>query len=127
MMSRVAAPSTNLTHAECRARAAALTVASYRVELDLSNAADPAAVTFPSRSTVVFTSRGGPTWIDLIADRVTAARLDGRELDVTGYDGARLAVSATDGPHELVVEAACRYSRTGEGLHRFVDPAEGAT
>ena len=127
MMSRVAAPSTNLTHAECRARAAALTVASYRVELDLSKAADPAAATFPSRSTVVFTSRGGPTWIDLIADRVTAARLDGHELDVTGYDGARLTVSAADGPHELVVEAECRYSRTGEGLHRFVDPADGAT
>ena len=58
---------------------------------------------------------------------MSAARLDGRELDVTGYDGARLAVPAADGPHELVVEAECRYSRTGEGLHRFVDPADGAT
>ena len=125
----MAAPSTNLTHAECRARAAALTVASYRVELDLSRAADPAAATFPSRSTVTFTGTftGGSTWIDLIADRVSAARIDGRELDVTGYDGARLAVPAADGPHELVVEAECRYSRTGEGLHRFVDPADGAT
>ena len=112
----MAAPSTNLTHAECRARAASLTVASYRIELDLSRAADPDAATFPSRSTVLFTAfTGGPTWIDLIADRVTAARLDGRELDVTGYDGARLAVPAADGPHELVVEAACRYSRTGRG------------
>ena len=26
-----------------------------------------------------------------------------------------------------MVEADCRYSRTGEGLHRFVDPADGAT
>ena len=26
-----------------------------------------------------------------------------------------------------MVEAECRYSRTGEGLHRFVDPADGAT
>ena len=58
-MSRVAAPSTNLTHAECRARASSLTVASYRVELDLSRAADPAAATFPSRSTVVFTASAG--------------------------------------------------------------------
>ena len=55
----MAAPSTNLTHAECRARAAALTVASYRVELDLSRAADPDAATFPSRSTVAFTARAG--------------------------------------------------------------------
>jgi aminopeptidase N len=124
---RVAAPSTNLTHAECRARAAALTVATYRVELDLSRAADPDAATFPSRTTVAFTSLGGPTWVDLIADRVTAARLDGRDLDVGGYDGARLQVPATGGAHELVVEAKCRYSRSGEGLHRFVDPADGAT
>ena len=26
-----------------------------------------------------------------------------------------------------MVEADCRYSRTGEGLHRFVDPADEAT
>ena len=119
------APLANLTHAECRARAAATTVAGYRVELDLTRAADPDVATFPSRSTVTFT--GGPTWIDLIAERVTAARLDGRDLDVGGYDGARLAVPATAGEHELVVEAECRYSRSGEGLHRFVDPADGAT
>jgi len=123
----VAAPSTNLTHAECRARAAAVTVATYRIELDLRRAADPDVATFPSRSTVAFTATDGPTWIDLIADRVSAARLDGRELDVGGYDGARLPVPATAGAHELVVEADCRYSRSGEGLHRFVDPEDGAT
>ena len=123
----MAAPSTNLTHAECRARAAAVTVATYRIELDLRRAADPDVATFPSRSTVAFTATDGPTWIDLIADRVSAARLDGRELDVGGYDGARLPVPATAGVHELVVEADCRYSRSGEGLHRFVDPEDGAT
>src|SRR6186713_2901611 len=100
----VAAPSTNLTHAECRTRAESLRVESYRVELDLSRAADPDAATFPSRSTIAFTARDGETWVDLIADRVVTARLDGRELDVTGYDGARLAVpGVAGGPHELVV------------------------
>lgn len=122
------APSTNLTHAECRTRAESLRVESYRVELDLSRAADPGAATFPSRSTIAFTARDGETWVDLIADRVGTARLDGRELDVTGYDGARLAVPGlAAGPHELVVEAECCYSRSGEGLHRFVDPVDGAT
>jgi aminopeptidase N len=120
-------PASNLTHAECRARADALTVASYRVALDLAAAADPDTATFRSRSTITFTARGGPTWVDLIADRVVAARLDGRDLDVSGYDGARLPVTAADGVNELVVEADCRYSRTGEGLHRFADPADGAT
>jgi len=121
-------PSTNLTHAECRTRAESLRVESYRVELDLSRAAEPDAATFPSRSTIAVAARDGETWVDLIADRVVTARLDGRELDVTGYDGARLAVPGlTAGPHELMVEAECRYSRSGEGLHRFVDPVDGAT
>ena len=128
MMGRVASPSTNLTHAECRTRAESLELASYDVALDLSRAADPDAGTFPSRSTVAFTATGGDTWVDLIAERVVAARLNGCELDVAGYDGARLAVPGlADGPNELVVEAECRYSRSGEGLHRFVDPVDDAT
>jgi aminopeptidase N len=117
----------NLTHAECRTRAESLRVESYRVELDLSRAADPDVATFASRSTIAFTARDGETWVDLIADRVVTARLDGHELDVSGYDGARLPVLSTGGDHELVVEAECRYSRSGEGLHRFVDPVDGAT
>src|SRR6187431_997908 len=127
MMFRVASPSTNLTHAECRTRAESLRVESYRVELDLSRAADPGAATFPSRSTIALTARDGETWVDLIADRVVTARLDGHDLDVSGYDGARLPVLLTGGEHKLVVEAECRYSRSGEGLHRFVDPVDGAT
>ena len=35
-------------------------------------------------STVAFTAQGGDTWIDLIAERVVAARLNGRQLDVAG-------------------------------------------
>src|ERR671912_2763695 len=73
MMGRVASPSTNLTHAECRTRAESLELASYDVALDLSRAADPDAGTFPSRSTVAFTATGGDTWVDLIAERVVAA------------------------------------------------------
>src|SRR6476620_6323412 len=104
MMFRVASPSTNLTHAECRTRAESLHVESYHVELDLSRAADPGTATFHSRSTIVFTAQDGETWVDLIADRVVTAQLDGRELAVTGYDGARLAVpGVATGPHELVV------------------------
>src|SRR5690242_12020980 len=113
MMFRVASPSTNLTHTECRTRAESLRVESYRVELDLSRAVDPDAATFSSRSTIAFTARDGETWIDLIADRVVAARLNDRDLDVTGYDGARLPLRGlVAGPHEVVVDAECRYSRS---------------
>ena len=65
---------TNLTHAECRRRAAAVTVESYRVELDLSGAADPAVAVFRSRSTIVLTARTDTTWVDVIADRVVRRR-----------------------------------------------------
>jgi aminopeptidase N len=121
-------PAPNLTRAECRARAAAVTVETCCVELDLGRAADPDTTTFASRSTITLTARAGTTWVDVIADRVVRARLNGRELDTSGYDGARLPVPGlVAGHNELVVEADCRYSRSGEGLHRFTDPADGAT
>ena len=66
--------------------------------------------------------------MDLIAERVVRATLNGRELDPAGYDGARLPLTGLSaGRNELLVEADCRYSRTGEGLHRFTDPVDGAT
>jgi aminopeptidase N len=128
MMGRVGSPVTNLTHAECRQRAADVTVDAYRVELDLSGAADPATEVFRSRSTIELTARVDETWVDVIADRVVRVRLNGRDVDQSGFDGARLPVTGlAPGRNELVVEADCRYSRSGEGLHRFTDPADGAT
>jgi aminopeptidase N len=124
----VSSPVTNITHAECRQRAAAITVDDQRIELDLAAAADPDTTAFRSRSLVAFTARAEQTWVDLIADRVVRATLNGRELDPAGYDGARLPLTGlSTGRNELLVEADCRYSRTGEGLHRFTDPVDGAT
>ena len=77
---------TNLTHAECRQRAAAVSVECYRVELDLSAAADPSTGVFRSRCTIGFTARSAGTWVDLIADRVVRATLNGRDLDVSAFD-----------------------------------------
>ena len=54
---RVSSPVTNITHAECRQRAAAITVDDHRIELDLRRAADPDATTFRSRTLVAFTAR----------------------------------------------------------------------
>mgnify|MGYP002652497155 CR=1 FL=1 len=57
---------------------------------------------------------------------VDAGTLDGAALDTSRFDGARLPVPGlTEGEHELVVEGVGRYMNTGEGLHRFVDPADG--
>jgi len=123
----VAAP--NLTRDEAQQRAALLEVGSYDIELDLTDGhGQPGETTFDSTTTVRFTSRetGADTWIDLIADAVTAAELNGTALDVSGYredDGIALPSIAAE--NTLTVRAICRYMNTGEGVHRFVDPVDG--
>ncbi|MDF8263641.1 aminopeptidase N [Luteipulveratus flavus] len=118
---------TNLTHAECQARATTVAVRTYRVELDLAGAPDPSVPTFRSRSTITFTAENDATWVDLIAERVVSATLNDAPLDVSAYDGARLPVTGLAAENELVVEADCVYSRSGEGLHRFTDPVDDQT
>ncbi len=117
----------NLTHAECRERGSALAVHDYRVELDLRDAPDLTALTFPVTTTVTFSSSAEETWIDLVAQQVTSATLNGEPVDVTTYDGARLPLPGLRDDNELSVTADCFYSRTGEGLHRFTDPEDERT
>ncbi len=97
------------------------------IALDLREVESDA--TFVSTSTVRFAARepGASTWIDLLAEEVLSAELNGRALDVSGYDGARLALADLAAENELVVSARCRYMNTGEGLHRSVDPTDGRT
>ncbi len=117
----------NLTRAEAMARSALIETSHYRIEIDLSGreVADP-AVTFRSTTTISFRARdAGSLHVDAIADRVIAATLDGAELDPGSFAASRLPVDVTAGDHELTVTAEFRYSHSGLGLHRFVDPADG--
>lgn len=118
--------SENVTRAEAQERAANINVDSYRVELDLTTAAP----TFRSVTTCVFTSNtpGSDTWIDLIADSVTAITLNGEALDpATHVHGARIELPNLQSANTVVIDAQCRYMNTGEGLHRFVDPVDNET
>ncbi|GAA3693468.1 aminopeptidase N [Microlunatus aurantiacus] len=119
----------NLTRAETRARAELVGTHRYRIEVDLSGRAveDPERL-FRSDTTLTFDARAaGDLHVDLIADHVEAASLDGIDLDPATFADSRLPLTVTPGPHTVRVVAHCRYSRTGEGLHRFVDPADKAT
>ena len=119
----------NLTRAEARHRAGLIETSTYAVEVDLSGraVADP-ATRFASTSTLTFTAREpGETHVDLIADHVVRAVLDGVDLDPADFTGARLPLRLDAGPHALTISAVCPYSRSGEGLHRFVDPADQRT
>jgi aminopeptidase N len=112
----------NLTRDEARDRARLLSVASYQVELDLTGDEE----TFRSATTVRFSASaaGSATFIDLTAPAVREIVLNGQALDPGAFDGDRIALAGLAEDNELRVVSDCAYSRSGEGLHRFTDPAD---
>ncbi|UQX12679.1 aminopeptidase N [Candidatus Mycobacterium methanotrophicum] len=118
----------NLTRDQAVERASLITVEDYRIDLDLTNGnGGPGDRTFRSITTVTFDALpGADTVIDIAADKVHRATLNGRDLDVSGYDESiGIALSGLAKNNVVVVDADCLYSNTGEGLHRFVDPVDG--
>ncbi|MDR1266364.1 MAG: aminopeptidase N [Propionibacteriaceae bacterium] len=119
-------PGKNLTRDEAEARAALLRVESYDIDLDLTGAGD----SFRSVAEVVFDclEPGADSFIDLIAPSVVRVELNGRELDpATVFQDCRVQLPNLQAHNHLLVEAAAAWSHTGEGLHRFTDPADGRT
>jgi aminopeptidase N len=120
----------NLTRAEARERARLVRVERYQIVLDLGNAKDEQARTFRSASTITFdcTRPGADTFLDLIAPMVESVQLNGRALDPAQvFQDSRILLTDLAEHNEVTVVAQCAYSRTGEGLHRFVDPADQQT
>jgi aminopeptidase N len=118
----------NLTRDQAVERAALITVDSYRIDLDLTDGdGGPGERTFRSTTTVKFDAlAGADTVLDIAADSVRSATLNGRNLDVSDYDESTgIALTGLAEHNLVVVDADCRYSNTGEGLHRFVDPVDG--
>jgi aminopeptidase N len=115
--------SSNLTRDEAQDRARLLLVDSYAVELDLTGD----ETVFSCRTTVRFRCRhgGGSTFIDLTAPAVREITLNGAQIPLRAFDGDRIALDGLAESNELQVTADCAYSRSGEGLHRFTDPADG--
>ncbi|HKE65161.1 MAG TPA: aminopeptidase N [Micromonosporaceae bacterium] len=121
-------PGTNLTRAEARTRSDLLRVDDYRVDLDFTNAADPAnTATFESVTEIRFacTRPGASTFVDLVAPRVREISLNGRAVDpATAYVDGRVELTDLAADNVLRIAADCAYMNTGEGLHRTVDPVD---
>jgi aminopeptidase N len=114
-----------LTRDEAQTRARLLDVHRYTIELDLTTGED----TFDSRTVIRFTARAdADTFVELKPAELRSVTLDGHPLDPEQLVENRLPLPAlTAGEHELRVDASMRYSRTGEGMHRFTDPTDGET
>ncbi|MCT7660495.1 aminopeptidase N [Mycobacterium deserti] len=117
----------NLTRDQAVERAALVTVDNYRIELDLTDGTGkPGERTFRSVTTVEFDAQvGADSYIDIAADTIRSATLNGHAIDVSGYDESTgIPLIGLAEHNVVVVDADCLYSNTGEGLHRFVDPVD---
>ncbi|MFC9908411.1 aminopeptidase N [Streptomyces sp. NPDC127197] len=117
-----------LTRDEAQTRAQLLDVRRYTIDLDLTTGDE----TFDSRTVIRFTVRADQdvtdTFVELKPAELSSVTLDGQPLDPETLDENRLPLkNLTPGDHELRVDAAMRYSHTGEGMHRFTDPTDGET
>ncbi|MEG3626161.1 aminopeptidase N [Streptomyces poriticola] len=117
-----------LTRDEAQTRARLLDVHHYTIALDLTGGDE----TFDSRTTVRFTVRGDQnatdTFVEVKPAELRDVTLDGQPLDPDTLDDNRLPLkNLAPGEHELHLHATMRYSRTGEGMHRFTDPTDGET
>jgi aminopeptidase N len=111
----------SLTVTEASARAAAVAVTSYDIELDLTRGEEH----FGSRSTVSFRSLGArSTFVDVQAAEVVSISLNGEPVDAGLVDNGRLPLEGLVDDNLLVVDALMAYSHDGEGLHRAVDPED---
>jgi aminopeptidase N len=113
----------NLTRDEATERARLLNAVAYRVELDFTRGDD----IFRSVSAVSFRCArpGASSFVNLTAPAVHEIVLNGEQVPVTAFDGDRILLTRLREANELRVVADCSYSRSGEGLHRFTDPADG--
>lgn len=119
-------PGQNLTRIEAQERRAIVSTESYDIALDLTRAIDEGAEVFGSRAVVRFrATEGASTFIDLIARDVREITLNGAPIDPSAFADARIRLDNLAAENELIVDADCLYTNTGEGLHRFVDPVDG--
>jgi aminopeptidase N len=116
-------PGENLTRAEAIERKSIVQTSSYEVSLDVTTGPD----VFRSSTVVRFTATpGASTFIDAITAEVHLVVLNGVALDPADVaDGTRIALAGLAADNVLEVVADFRYSNSGEGLHRFVDPVDG--
>ncbi|MFR9823642.1 aminopeptidase N [Corynebacterium striatum] len=115
--------SINLTREDANARSQMIDVKHYDVHLDLTDS----ETHFISTTVASFhVKQAGSTFIDLRGEELLELRLNGAPLPTNAYE-AKFGVPLSGlqvADYELKVVAKIPYSHTGEGLHRFVDPAD---
>ncbi|RJN31327.1 aminopeptidase N [Nesterenkonia natronophila] len=125
----------NLTRRQAAFRSSCISVSSYTVHVDLSSAAEEGATSYPvtSRTELVFDpasaeGQTGAPFLDYMGESVNSLKINGAERDPAEAAGAAgiTLEGLVAGTNVVEIESVSRYSRSGEGLHRFVDPSDGS-
>jgi aminopeptidase N len=118
----------DLLRSEAEARVSLISGLRYDIRLDLTGASD--TPTFRSEVEIDFSARdGSSTFVNLDAAAVHEIVLNGNPVDPAAFSAteSRIGLSGLAETNRLRVVADCRYSHTGMGLHRVIDPADGKT
>ena len=118
----------NLSREEAAERSALISVDTYDVHVDLTNAKDPEFESYPTVTTVRFSCNtpGAETFIDYIHHSVDSVKLNGTELPLAdAVNGARITLPNLQAENVLTIHGRSYYSRSGEGMHRYFDPSDG--
>ena len=114
-------PGTNIKQVEAAERSTIVKAQSYRIDLDLTTGAE----NFRVKTTIKFAGLqpGATTFLDCVGSKVISAKLNGVEFDPK-FDGETIYLPPLATENTLEIEHDGIYSNSGEGLHRFVDPAD---
>ena len=111
-----------LNRTEATARATTVDVHEYELHLDVTAEGD----TFGSRAVVRFSAEpGASTFLEFEPVEVASMTLNGDPVPPAALDDGRLTLTGLAERNELAVTATMRYSNTGEGLHKYIDPEDG--
>jgi len=118
----------NLTQLEAAERARLLEVTAYDITLDLTDGTGgPGEHSFRSTTEIRFTCAepGASTFIEAAADRLRSVRLNGVEVDTSGWSAEKgLNLTGVAAENTLVVDGDFPFSSSGQGLHRSLDPVD---
>src|SRR5690348_6280382 len=111
----------SLSRAEAARRGSIIQVRECAVDLDLTRGEQH----FESTTRLLFRCLfpGASTFLELLPARLHEVTLNGSPINPATHIGNRLPMPGLDPYNTLVVRASMPYSHSGEGLHRFVDPA----
>lgn len=115
-----------LTRDEARTRSSSLKLHSIHVAVDLREAENPQVTHYPVTSVLSVTLSVPDFFIDVVGE-VDDVRVNGASHPFVHEEDRVVLSGLAVGEAIIEVRARCLFSRTGEGLHRYVDPEDERT